>query len=314
MLATTLGDTISECTSRALAVAALPQRDVAIAGTAAALVADTTVGPLLAEAFVDVIAVGAPELRIAGAVLDDRVAAELDLASVTHAGLVHETGQVVVHVHADCVSRLDRSTGTIEALLAVDGTLPAWQRAKPLQLPLSVALADRGVYLVHAGAVARGERALLIGGPSGAGKSTAALAGAGEGLDFLGDDCVGLERAGRRLVVHRVYRTASIAAPGEGAKSVVAGGTGHESGSAAVAAVVLPRITGRDDVVLRRCAPAEALRALAPSTILRRAVPAAAVLRALRDLVAAVPVLVLEMGPRHAVGPALTGLLETGLP
>ncbi len=55
---------------------------------------------------------------------------------------------------------------------------------------LSIALGDFGLYTLHAAAVARDNRAILIAGPSGSGKTTTALLLAYSGFDLLSDDMV----------------------------------------------------------------------------------------------------------------------------
>lgn len=55
-------------------------------------------------------------------------------------------------------------------------------------------------FVLQAGAVAIGGRALLIAGPPGSGKSSLALALIDRGAGLIGDDAVTLERAGDSLI------------------------------------------------------------------------------------------------------------------
>ena len=59
---------------------------------------------------------------------------------------------------------------------------------RALGAPLALALAPRGVYLLHASGLAVAGLALALAAPSGGGKSTLAAAGARRGLDRLADD------------------------------------------------------------------------------------------------------------------------------
>lgn len=265
----------------------------------------------------------APVLRVSVAALRPAHAAALALEQLPESGVVHHGGGEVVHLHRDVAARLDRRSGHLHALIRHDRELASWQRAKPLQLMLSVFLADRGVHLVHGGLVAAGGRGALLAGPSGSGKSSTAVAAALGGLEFLGDDCVAVSEDERGFRGHRVYATAcldrahpawprGIAAPAAAPGKEVLGPKAWPAlaREAVIEAVVLPRVTSGRMVALAPAAPRDALLALAPSSILNRAVPAAAVLARLRRLVTSVPVFRLDMGPLDEVAPRLRSLLE----
>jgi hypothetical protein len=66
--------------------------------------------------------------------------------------------------------------------------------SKPFVVMLTVWCSDQGVQILHSGLIAGGGAGVLIPGESGAGKSTACLTSVSQGLEFLGDDFVGLER------------------------------------------------------------------------------------------------------------------------
>jgi hypothetical protein len=82
-------------------------------------------------------------------------------------------------------------------------TIPVWQRASPFRTAMHWWLADRGLQLVHAAAVAVDGHGLLIAGGSGSGKSTTALRCARGGLGYAGDDYVVVDPGSR--VVHSLY-------------------------------------------------------------------------------------------------------------
>lgn len=74
-------------------------------------------------------------------------------------------------------------------LRRVEGRLPSEIAAtRALGAPLALALALRGVYLLHASAVGRDGRALALAAPSGGGKSTLARHAVAYGLPRVADD------------------------------------------------------------------------------------------------------------------------------
>lgn len=77
-----------------------------------------------------------------------------------------------------------------------------WVASHPLfTMPLAELLKRAGLYMVHAGGLALGGRAMLIPGASGAGKTTLTLALLRGGFDFLADDTVFLSRAGEEATL-----------------------------------------------------------------------------------------------------------------
>jgi hypothetical protein len=180
-------------------------------------------------------------------------------------------------------------------------------RGAPLRLLLSWWLNSLGLQLVHSAAVGHEGRAVLVTGPSGAGKSTVALTCARAGLAYLGDDYVVLESD--PAVVHSVYRSAKLdrrhhkrhewllpdvvqSRPDEKALGYLADSTL----SLPVHAVLLPRVTELAKTELRKTTPGRALLALAPATLLQLPGQADTALRAMRQLVASVPVYELHLG------------------
>ena len=109
--------------------------------------------------------------------------------------------------------------------------LPPWESAAPLRALLRWALADHHLHLVHAAAVGRDGRALLLAGRGGSGKSTSTALAVGAGMATTGDDYVVLHAppdGPGPLTVHALYRTvkldaALLAERDPGAASVEAG-------------------------------------------------------------------------------------------
>lgn len=75
------------------------------------------------------------------------------------------------------------------------GSLRAYEQAAPLKVLLHWWLRERGLTMIHAGAVGNADGAVLIVGKTGAGKSTTTLACLNAGLHYLADDrcLLGLE-------------------------------------------------------------------------------------------------------------------------
>ncbi len=69
--------------------------------------------------------------------------------------------------------------------------LPVFERAAPLKIILHWWLRERGLPLIHAGAIGTGDGAVLLVGATGTGKSTSTLACLSAGLQYISDDrCV----------------------------------------------------------------------------------------------------------------------------
>jgi hypothetical protein len=184
--------------------------------------------------------------------------------------------------------------------------------------------------LLHSAAVARPDGAALIVGRAGAGKSSTSLACLDSDLLHLGDDYV-LIRHGEPATVHSLYCSAKAdretmdrvpgladmaaeAQPPETEKTLLDLHRHAPSKllrSAPLAAVIVPRITGRAETTSRPCSAGAALAALAPSTMLQLPGRDEATLQGLRGIVDAVPSHVLELGTDPAlIPPAIEGILD----
>ena len=94
----------------------------------------------------------------------------------------------------------------VDATSIVDGTV----RARPAVHAIAAWAAGRGVMPVHAGAVARDGRALLLIGRGGRGKTTTTLTLAARGWQLIADDLCFLETTPAGPVVHGLYATAVL--------------------------------------------------------------------------------------------------------
>lgn len=120
-------------------------------------------------------------------------------------------GRYVSFRYQDSVITLDRHTQYMIGCRRNGAQLSGGEYSKPLLLMLSIWYHDLGVQLLHTGLIAHDGAGVLLPGESGTGKSTTSLAGLAQGLEFLGDDFVGLERAPNGAFVgHSLFSTACI--------------------------------------------------------------------------------------------------------
>jgi len=268
-----------------------------MAGHAVELTVVRELAPLILAPFAHLADCDAePALRIDVTTLDE------PLDDLPDSGVVLSHDGLIEHRHRDSIAILDRERGTIRASIRNDGAIASWHRAKPLQVPLSIFFADRGIDLVHGGLVSLHGRGALIAGNSGAGKSTLATACAAAGLDFLGDDCVAV----RGTDGYSIFGSSSLI-DGD-TKSVIF--PERTAVSTSIRAIVLPRITHEAHVTLRPASAKEALLALAPGSILRRAVPAAEALGRMTRMAREIRAFRLEMGPIDEAAARVRELLE----
>jgi hypothetical protein len=94
----------------------------------------------------------------------------------------------------------------VDATSIADGTV----RARPAVHAIAAWAASRGVMPVHAGAVARDGRALLLIGRGGRGKTTTTLTLAARGWQLIADDLCFLETTPAGPVIHGLYATAVL--------------------------------------------------------------------------------------------------------
>ena len=195
------------------------------------------------------------------------------------------------------VTELDGSDGRMVGWRADASRLSVEERARPFPVALQAWLQWRGVVTLHAAAVATGGRAALIVGDSGSGKSTIALACAGAGLAFLGDDQVAVSWPDGAAVVHSLFASVRVdgivdrlwrgvphavyrpPSPTGKALVLLAGTRTVVVPSAAVAAVIVATVSPENESTLVRATAKDALRAMVPSTLLGFLTDRAAVLQ-----------------------------------
>jgi hypothetical protein len=288
-----------------LARGACEVRELTIAGLGIDMAAEEAIAPFVLTPFAHLRAREPREVALRVQVASMRA----PLEDVPDTGVVLASGATVVHLHPHAAAVLDREAGTLHALLCTANGVASWQRAKPLQLPLSIFFADRNIDLLHGGLVSLRGNGVLIAGAGGSGKSTLSIAALRAGADFLGDDCVAVDAS---LRGHSVFGSGSLVS-GEDDKSVLPLAQLYAERmavSASIRAIVLPRITHGDSVSLQRASGRDALLALAPGSILKRAVPAAGALARMTRMARELPAYRLEMGPIEAAGARIRELLE----
>lgn len=204
-------------------------------------------------------------------------------------------------------------------------------RSRPALPLIHAHVADTEWAPVHAGAVGRNGRFLLLAGPGGSGKSTAAVACASAGWDYAGDDFVLVAPDRRR--VEPIYASArvrpdvvsSIADFVDRAQISLshdfgdprhelrlgAGRTGDGIAGGEIAAILLPRRTGATAPTIRPAGPAETFYAAVTITVAQLPGMREQLTSKLTALVRSVPAFVVDTGTDpSAIAPAFEQVLS----
>jgi hypothetical protein len=213
--------------------------------------------------------------------------------------------------------------------------IPYWEQATPMVYLLDWWLRDRGLHMLHAGAVGTPEGGVILVGKSGSGKSTATLTSlqAGSGLLYAGDDYVGVSLEAEPRV-HGLYSSGKLMPDHvqrlpfllealvnsdqlDVEKAVV---YVHEQWPARMSsgfplrAILAPRVVpGLVEARLVETSSVAGFTALAPSTVFQMHTRGQDSLMRVRRLVETVPSYVLELGSDmlsipHAISDLLTRL------
>ena len=193
----------------------------------------------------------------------------------------HDEGRYLCEDRQGSLLWLDRRDARLVGCFADASRLGCAVRARPLQRIMGEFCRSLGIQEIHAGLVARGGRGLLIVGGSGRGKTTTSLDGLHGGLDFLGDDSVGIgdDEAGRmrgyslygsaRVLPHQLSRWPRFAGhweypePPED-KALFLPGVHlpeHVPGMASIVAIAVPQVASCG-LHVSRTSPLDALHAL----------------------------------------------------
>lgn len=184
---------------------------------------------------------------------------------------------------------LDVTARSIVACFPDPSALTMDERAKPLHRLVGGLLSQWGAAMVHGALVAHRDRAVLIVGAGGSGKSTTALAARLAGLDYLGDDYVGLATRDGTATGYSLFASGLVgpgpldqlgsangapaspfpdaaSLPGEVKKLVYfSGGMRRES---RLGAILLPRVGSGPDTVVSPSGQPDFLLAAAPHSLL----------------------------------------------
>jgi hypothetical protein len=118
-------------------------------------------------------------------------------------------GRGLLHEGFRALFLADRAGARAALWLGEAGRIPYYLASSPLLPILSWFLVDRGLAVVHAGAVVTEAGAVLIAGRSGTGKSTVSLCALADGLELIGDDMCAIEPAARP-VAHSLFCSAKV--------------------------------------------------------------------------------------------------------
>lgn len=235
---------------------------------------------------------GAPELRIR--VFDSESSSvglpftRDELVELNAGGM--PAAQAVEGIHASYqrpdsgLSFLDVGSGEGWYWVPAANGLPYWEMASPLRGLFQLWARGQCLLLLHAGAVGRQDRGVLIVGPSGSGKSTTALACLAFGMTYISDDLTLVDELSpvnayplysmAKLEFHQLdrlpwARRRLVASPDQSAgKAIIATGGERRARSMSVSALLLPQVVPSGELAIRPASPAEAFRALAPSSLL----------------------------------------------
>ncbi len=233
----------------------------------------------------------------------------------------------------DALSMYDADRNTAVFWVSSRERIHWYEPAEPLRPSLHWVLGGPGRHLAHAAAVGDEHGAVLLAGKGGSGKTTTTLACLAAGMRFVGDNYVllTLEDTPRASSIYcnaKLTRETLALLPGlapavktldveEGEKLIVdvfRHRPDQIASSLPVRALVVPTVIGRGETRLVPASPVEGLLALAPTTVYQ--LPGnGAVLRAMAELVRAMPTYRLDLGSEVADGPrVIRRLLSEGTP
>jgi hypothetical protein len=235
------------------------------------------------------------------------------------------------HLGPDIFALIDRQRAIGFYWIEDVAAIPAYERGYPLTPLLNWWLESRGLLVVHAAAVGYPEAVALMPGKGGSGKSTTALACLDSDLGFLGDDYCALD-PGLVPRLYSLYGTSKLKGPED-----VERFQQHRSklsnpdrlpderalyflhqhvperllGEGALRLILLPRVAGTRDTLIRPAGAAAALRQLAPSTMFQLPGDAVRAFRQAADLLRRLPIYEIALGTEMAtIPPAIAALLN----
>lgn len=193
--------------------------------------------------------------------------------------------------------------------------VPMYERGAPLRVLLHWWMRERGLGLIHTGAVGLGGNGALLIGKSGSGKTSTTLLCLLNGWSYVGDDYCLLANNGTPYI-HSVYNSAKVNAPYLQnfptllhavsnpqelgfEKALLYLYRDHPTGLSAalpIKLIFLPRVTGHSETTVRPISRTAALRALVPSSLFQLPGTGQSEFFRMAELVEQVPCYSLELG------------------
>lgn len=201
-------------------------------------------------------------------------------------GFVDERIHTIVQIGVNALSVLDRERNLGIYWVKTAKQIPYYESAAPLRAIFHLWMSQRGIQLIHAGAVGLPSGGVLLVGKGGSGKSTTALACLNSELFYASDDYCMLAHH-PNPTVFSIYSTGKKNADDVGRLPFLVSKIrnpdrlGTEKAvyllsesfpdkllsSFPLRAILIPRLSGGRDTALKPASPAAGLAALAPSTI-----------------------------------------------
>jgi hypothetical protein len=202
-------------------------------------------------------------------------------------GLREGRRRVAFNVGSGVLVAHDRESGEALAWTRDADAVPSYETACPLRALFAWWLSDLGLQVVHAAAVGRDGRGVLLTGRGGSGKTTTALLCVDRGFGYGGDNNLVLE-PGPPLRGHALYSSATVrpgtlermprlrerlanadrTATEKGLLFVEEAGLGRMLPAFDVDAILLPTVRGGPTTRVEPATAGECMAALAPSSVL----------------------------------------------
>ncbi len=190
------------------------------------------------------------------------------------------------------------------------------QIGRPFQKIITAWLQEQGVQSIHAGLVGVEDTGMLFVGNAGVGKTTSTISCLRAGMNYLGDDIIGLQTHSNGFEGHSLFATCLVAADhlkrfptlqehslpttqSTTEKTVVfLNEAFHQQiqRSISIKAILLPNIVNRAKTTYRPASKSEALFALAPTSVMFLPRPDQASFNRLSEMVQQIPAYWLDLG------------------
>jgi hypothetical protein len=227
--------------------------------------------------------------------------------------LDHSDAAIKTAFHSDTLSMLNTKSNLAIYWVRDAKQLTYVESGSPLLRLFHWWMRGHGKQLVHAGAVGTPEGGALLVGKGGSGKSTTCLLCLSSGLSYVADDYC-LVSANQTPYVHSLYCSGKVSAQDIGRLPSLEAALSNRSRLPAekalyfldqhsevsngfpLRAVLVPRVSGLSETMVRKVSPSVSLMALAPSTIFQLPGAGEQAFKTLGKVVKQVPSYLLEIG------------------